>query len=65
LVDVGRLRIMVEKNLVGGCGLYCGTCEVYRAYKDSKALRRQLARKHNCSPDAVRCESCQAIDVYG
>ena len=56
---------MVNKNLVGRCGLYCGICEIYRAYKDSKELQEKLAKKHNCSREEVRCEGCQAIRVYG
>jgi len=56
---------MVSRNLVGRCGLYCGICEIYRAYRDSEELRRQLAEKHDCSPQDVRCEGCQAIDVFG
>jgi len=55
---------MVDKNLVGRCGLYCGICEIYRAYKDSKELQKKLAKKHNCFPEEVRCECCQAMDVY-
>lgn len=56
---------MVDKNIIGRCGLYCGICEIYRAYKDSKELRKELAKKHNCDPEKVRCEGYQAIDVYG
>ncbi len=56
---------MVDRNLVGRCGFYCGVCEIYRAYKDSKELREEIAWKHGCSPDEARCEGCQAIDVYG
>ena len=56
---------MVDKNIIGRCGLYCGICEIYRAYKDSKELRKELAKKHNCDPEKVMCEGCQAIDVYG
>jgi hypothetical protein len=56
---------LLNKNLAGGCGLYCGICEIYRAYKDSKELREELAKRHNCQPEEVRCEGCKAIDVYG
>ena len=61
----------MKQNLMGRCGLYCGVCEVYRAYKDSKELQKELAKKHNCLPQEVRCEGCQAIrriltvGVYG
>jgi len=57
--------ILINKNLVGRCGFYCGVCEIYRAYKDSEKLREEIAKKHGCSPEEVRCEGCQAIDVYG
>lgn len=56
---------MLNKNLVGRCGLYCGICEIYRAYKDSKELQVELAKRHGCQPEEVRCEGCQAVDVYG
>ncbi len=56
---------MVDKNLIGRCGLYCGICEIYRAYKDSKKLQEKLAKSHDCPPEEVRCEGCQAIDVCG
>jgi hypothetical protein len=56
---------MVNKNLIGRCGLYCGVCEIYRAYKDSQELRGKIAKKHNCLPEEVRCEGCQALSVYG
>ena len=32
---------LVDKNLVGRCGLYCGFCLIYRAGKDSEKLRGQ------------------------
>lgn len=55
---------MVNKNLIGRCGLYCGICTVYRAYKDSKELQGKLAEKHGCLPEEVRCEGCQALGTY-
>jgi len=56
--------IMVNKNLIGRCGLYCGICAVYRAYKDSKELQGKLAEEYGCLPEEVRCEGCQALDTY-
>lgn len=55
---------MVNKNLIGRCGLYCGICAVYRAYQDSKELQRKLAEKHGCPPEEVRCEGCQVLGTY-
>lgn len=56
---------MVDKNLIGRCGLYCGICEIYRAYKDSKELREKLAKKHHCPSKEVRCDGCQTLGVSG
>ncbi|MCK4247085.1 MAG: DUF3795 domain-containing protein, partial [Methanomicrobia archaeon] len=50
---------MINENLVGRCGLYCGACIIYRAYKDSEELRRIIAKDNNCKPEEIRCEGCQ------
>lgn len=52
---------MITKSLIGRCGLYCGACSIYRAYKDSRKLQETLARKHKCSVEEVRCEGCQVV----
>lgn len=52
---------MVNTNLVGRCGLFCGTCGIYRAYKDSGEYRQRLANFFKCPPEKVRCEGCQAL----
>lgn len=56
---------MIDRNLVGRCGLYCGTCRVYRAYKDSEKLREKLAKEFNCLSEEVRCEGCQKLNEIG
>jgi hypothetical protein len=50
-----------EQNLVGRCGLYCGACGIYRAYKDGGEYRHRLANFFKCPPEKVRCEGCQAL----
>ena len=52
---------MVDRNLVGRCGLYCGACGVYRAYKDEGEYRDRLAKHFKCPPEKVRCEGCGAL----
>ena len=52
---------MVDRNLVGRCGLFCGACGIYRAYRDGGELRQRLARFFKCPPEKVRCEGCQAL----
>ncbi len=56
---------MVNKNLVGRCGLYCGSCLVYRAYKDSAELRQRVADEEKCKPEDIRCEGCQTVLADG
>lgn len=57
--------VLVDRNLVGRCGLYCGTCLVYRAYKDSEQLQERMARKLRCKPEAISCEGCQTVLTKG
>lgn len=52
---------MTEPHLVGRCGLYCGACVIYRAYKDNGKYHAELARKIKCRPEKLRCEGCQVL----
>ncbi len=52
---------MVNTDLVGRCGLYCGACSIYRAYKDSGEYQQRVAKFLKCPPEKVRCEGCQAL----
>jgi hypothetical protein len=52
---------LVNRNLVGRCGLYCGACGIYRAFKDGGEYRLRLADVFKCPPDKVRCEGCQVL----
>jgi len=59
------VMIMANKNLVGRCGLYCGTCLIYRAYKDSERLQQRIAERRKCKPEEIRCEGCQTALTDG
>lgn len=56
---------MVDRNLVGRCGLYCGSCIIYRAGKDSEKLRRKVAENEKCTPQEIHCEGCQTVAKDG
>lgn len=56
---------MSNRNLVGRCGLYCGTCLVYRAYKDSEQLQKRIADRLKCKPEEISCEGCQTVLTKG
>lgn len=55
----------VDLNLVGRCGLYCGVCRIYRAYRDSPRLQTKLAEEFDCAPEEVKCEGCQKLKETG
>lgn len=55
----------MNRNLAGRCGLYCGACEIYRAYKEAGKLRMDVARRHKCMPAEVKCEGCRAVHIVG
>ncbi len=59
------VETLVNENLVGRCGLYCGSCIIYRAYKDSIQLRQLVADHEKCRPEDVRCEGCQTVLTNG
>ncbi len=56
---------MVNMNLVGRCGLYCGSCIIYRAERDSEQLRMDIAKENGCEPGDVQCSGCQSVLVDG
>jgi len=61
LIVAKRGIIVSETDLVGRCGLYCGACSVYRAYKDDGEYLNRLAEHLKCPPEKVRCEGCQVL----
>jgi len=52
---------LVNKNIVGRCGLYCGACGIYRAYIDDGDFLKKLAERFKCPQEKVRCEGCMAL----
>ena len=52
---------MPDRALVGRCGLYCGACGIYRAYKDGGVIRERIAGSFNIQSEQVRCDGCQAL----
>lgn len=56
---------MVNYALVGRCGVYCGSCMIYRAYKDSEKLKRLIAERAKCKPEDIQCEGCQTVLANG
>ncbi len=58
---------MADLSLLGRCGLYCGACGIYRAYRDDGKYLERVAESFECAPELVRCEGCQDLteDCWG
>ncbi|MCK4445248.1 MAG: DUF3795 domain-containing protein [Thermoplasmata archaeon] len=58
---------MADLALIGRCGLFCGACGIYRAYRDGGKLLDKVVKSFDCSPQLVRCEGCQDLteDCWG
>jgi len=59
---------MSDCALVGRCGLYCGACVIYRAYRDEdRETQERIAERAKCRPEQVRCNGCSATteDCWG
>ena len=54
------------RQLVGICGLYCGTCPKYLAYheRDEEELEK-MSRKDGVPVGDIRCDGCLSDRVYG
>jgi len=56
---------MSDRDLAGRCGMYCGSCPIYRASheKDEKAAF-ELSFKTRCTLDQIKCEGCGTSDRF-
>jgi len=54
---------MVDNALVGRCGIYCGACGAYRAYKDKDAayLQKVAQDAFEYPLEKMRCKGCHAL----
>jgi hypothetical protein len=57
---------MSKENLIAACGLYCGACEMYRAYHDNNESKLQyLVQGFNSkggkfTAEDLKCDGCLA-----
>jgi len=52
---------MVDSALVGRCGLYCGACSIFRAFKDNEEYLVRIARESNLKSELIRCNGCSNL----
>ena len=54
---------MVDQNLVGRCGLYCGACGIYRAFKDtSEYIKGEYSVLTTELPDEIYFITTQELE---
>ena len=52
------------KNLVGICGIYCGTCPQYLASRENDTeMLAEIAREHNIPAAEAYCDGCLSDHV--
>ncbi|MDD1768889.1 MAG: DUF3795 domain-containing protein [Methanomassiliicoccales archaeon] len=52
------------RELAAYCGLYCGSCETFRAWKDKDAaLLMKEAEESGRPVEEIRCDGCKSSDV--
>ena len=49
---------MTNSNLLSRCGIYCGACYVYLAYKEGGGFLDSISEKLMVPKDEIRCEGC-------
>lgn len=52
------MKSIQDSNLLSRCGIYCGACYIYRAFKDGGEFLRTVADEQGVSKAEVRCEGC-------
>jgi hypothetical protein len=54
-----------KRNLVGICGIYCGTCPHYVAPRiQDEAYLKETSRETGNSAEEIRCDGCLSERVY-
>jgi len=49
----------IDYRLIGACGLYCGECDIYLAFKNNdQKLKEEIAKAHNLQSSYVHCDGC-------
>lgn len=57
--------MVVKKELVSPCGLYCGVCGILYAHRDNNTKFKEiLAGLYGTEPDEIKCEGCLSDVVF-
>ncbi|MBW2622660.1 MAG: DUF3795 domain-containing protein [Deltaproteobacteria bacterium] len=57
--------MMVQKELLAPCGLYCGVCGVYIADRNGNdKFKERLTTVYNCSVEEIKCKGCLSDEPF-
>ena len=48
----------MDLRLISKCGIYCGACYIYRAFKDGGRMLDATAQKLGVPKNEIRCNGC-------
>jgi len=55
-----------KKELAAPCGLYCGVCGIWVAYRDNNTkFKERLTTVYGVSVDDIKCEGCLSDELFG
>ena len=55
-----------REEMVGTCGLYCGTCHHHLArVKDDREQLEDISRDRDVPVEEIRCDGCLSENVFG
>jgi hypothetical protein len=56
---------MSDRTLVGRCGMYCGSCPIYRAPRDKdEKMIFDISFRTRCTIDMIKCDGCGTPDRF-
>jgi Protein of unknown function (DUF3795) len=58
MLDATKGGFCLEAKLISRCGIYCGACYIYRAFKDGGKLLDVIAQQQGVSKEEIRCNGC-------
>jgi hypothetical protein len=48
----------MNDSLISRCGIYCGACYIYRAFKDRGSFLNVVSEKLKVPVDEIKCDGC-------
>jgi hypothetical protein len=59
---VNKNTVQPDKRLAAACGLFCPSCWVYIATRETPEKREKVARDHHVAVEALNCDGCRSAN---